>query len=108
MEEVRQPTVLDTGLQHLGTVYAKALLAASEKAGNTDQVLGELDAVIREVLDRTPRMEAVLASPRVPLENKERMLDRAFRGKVTPQLLSFLKVIVNRGRFQSLRAVQAA
>lgn len=108
MEEARQPTVLDTGLQYLGTVYAKALLAATEKAGNTDQILSELNALIHDVLDRSPQLESVLASPRVPLENKERLLDRAFRGKIAPQLLNFLKVIVSRGRFQSLRAVNVA
>ena len=108
MEEARHATVLDTGLQHLGTVYAKALLGASEKSGNTDEVLAELDALIREVFDRSPQLEAMLTSPRVPLESKEQLLDRAFRDKVTPQLLNFLKVIVSRGRFESLRAVNAA
>jgi F-type H+-transporting ATPase subunit delta len=108
MEEARQSTVLDPGLQHLGTVYAKALLGAAEKAANTDQVLAELDALIRDVLDRTPQLEALLTSPRVPLESKEKLLDKALRGKVTPQILNFLKVIVSRGRFQSLRAVNVA
>ena len=108
MEEARHATVLDTGLQHLGTVYAKALLGASEKSGNTDEVLAELDSLIREVFDRSPQLEAMLTSPRVPLESKEQLLDRAFRDKVTPQLLNFLKVIVSRGRFESLRAVNAA
>jgi F-type H+-transporting ATPase subunit delta len=108
MDEARQSTVLDPGLQHLGTVYAKALLGATEKAGNTDQVLGELDALVRDVLDRSPQLEALLASPRVPLESKEGLLDRAFRDKVSMQLLNFLKVLVRHGRFESLRAVNVA
>lgn len=108
MEEVRQTTVLDTGLQHLGTVYAKALLGASEKAGNTETVMAELDSVVRDVLTRLPRLEQLLSSPRVPFESKEQVLERAFGGKMSSQVLNFLKVIVARGRFQSLRAVNEA
>ena len=36
-ETIKHPTVLDSEQQYLGDVYAKALLGASEKAGNTDQ-----------------------------------------------------------------------
>src|SRR5687768_10727966 len=99
MEEIRQSTVMDTELQYLGTVYAKALLGATEKSGNTDTVLAELNSVVHDVLNRLPQLELMLASPRVPLDSKERLLDQAFQGKMTPQMLNFLKVIVARGRF---------
>src|SRR5262245_30940744 len=108
MAEVQQLTVLDTGLQKLGTVYAKALIGSTEKAGNTDQVLGQLRSVIRDVLDRLPQFEATLASPRVPFETKEKLLDRAFQGKIASQLLTFLKVLGRRNRFNALRAVEVA
>ena len=108
MVEVRHATVLDTGQQHLGTVYAKALLGATENAGNSEIVLGELDSLLRDVLDRVPTLEAVLCSPRVPYERKEQMLQRAFGGRMTLQLLNFLKVVARRGRFNCLRAIQQA
>mgnify|MGYP001565729764 CR=1 FL=1 len=41
-------------------------------------------------------------------KRKERILDRAFRGKMTGQLLNFLKVVTRRGRFDCLRAIQQA
>src|SRR5262245_46726349 len=106
MEEVRHSTVLDTGLQKLGTVYARALLGATEKAGNTDEVVAEFRGLVHDVLGRLPQFDATLTSPRVPFESKERLLDRALQGKIAPQLLNFLKVLARRGRFDAVRAVE--
>jgi F-type H+-transporting ATPase subunit delta len=108
MDEPRHTTVLDTGLQHLGMVYARALLGAAEKAGQTDAVLDELQSLVRDVLDRLPHFEAALASPRVPFEAKEQLLDRAFRGRMNPVLLNFAKILALRGRFDTIRPVQSA
>jgi F-type H+-transporting ATPase subunit delta len=108
MEPTRHTTVLDTGLQYLGTVYAKALLGATEKSGTTELVLSELQSVLDDVLARLPQFEAALSSPRIPMETKERMLDRAFGGKMSVQLINFLKVLSRRGRFNSLRNVYMA
>lgn len=108
MVEIRHPTVLDTGQEHLARVYATALLGITEKAGNSEAVLDQFDALLRDVLDRLPALEAVLCSPRVPYERKERMLERAFRGAMSLQLLQFLKVVTRRGRFDCLRAIREA
>ena len=108
MAEARQSTIRDTGLQYLGNVYAKALIAATESAGKTEAVVEELDAFITEVLDSNRRLEAVLSSPRISFENKERILHHALANKMSPLLLNFLKVLVRRGRFQAVRAVAVA
>jgi F-type H+-transporting ATPase subunit delta len=106
--EVRQPTVLDTGQQHLGMVYAKALLDTAAKAYLADQVLDEFDSLVWDVLEKLPRLEAALASPRVPLEAKLVMLDRAFAGKMSVTLLNFLKVVCRHRRFDCVRAMNQA
>jgi hypothetical protein len=61
-EPVRQPTVLDSGQEHLGAQYARALLGAAARDGQAAAVVEELDAFVAEVLDRAPRLEATLAS----------------------------------------------
>lgn len=101
-------TTFDSGQQYLGTVYAKALLGASRTAGNTESVLAELDSLIEDVLDRLPKFEATLASPRVPHEEKVRMLDSAFAGKMSLQMLNFLKVVSEHDRLDCLRAMRRA
>lgn len=108
MEEVKQPTVFDSEQKHLGDVYAKALLGATESAGNTEQVLEEFDALVGDVLDKLPQLEAALTSPRVPEDAKAQMLDKAFGGKISATLLNFLKVVCEHRRFDCVRAMNRA
>ena len=108
MSQPRQETVFDTTQQHLGAVYARALLGATENAGNTDAVLEELESLVDEVLSRVPQLEGTLTSPRVPTEAKHSILDRAFEGRLSRDLLIFLKVVARRGRFDCLRAIAHA
>ena len=108
MVEVQHPTVFDSEQQHVGSTYAKALLGASEKVGLAETVVAELESLITDVFDRLPRFEQALASPRIDYERKEQMLDRALRGKMTPLLLNFLKVVTRRGRLDSLRSISRA
>jgi F-type H+-transporting ATPase subunit delta len=97
----------DPGQQQLGSVYAKALLGATEKAGNSEQVLSELDSVMRDVLPALPRLRALLVSPRIPASAKESVLDKTFGGRMTSQLLHFLKVVSRHGRMDCLGAIHA-
>lgn len=106
-EHVQHPTVFDTDTQYLGSTYAKALLAVTEKRGVTDEVLEQLRSVIEDVLNKLPDFDAVLAAPRVPLEDKQRLLDQAFGGKMQRDLLNFLKVVARHGRLNTLRAIFA-
>lgn len=108
MAKVKQPTVFDSEQKHLGDVYAKALLGATDSAGNTEQVLEEFDALVGDVLDKLPKLETTLASPRVPEEAKMQMLDKAFGGKMSATLLNFLKVVCEHRRFDCVRAMNRA
>ena len=98
----------DAARQQLGNVYAKALLGATENAGNSDAVLAEFDSLIDDVLDKLPQLDSLLASPRVSHEEKLRVLDSAFQDRMSPQLFRFLKVTAAHGRLDCLRAINDA
>src|SRR5204863_1518999 len=95
----------DAGRQHLGTVYAKALLGAAEKTGQADHVVEELEAIVSDVLDKLPQVDATLKTPRLTHEERLPILDRAFGGKLSPTTLTFLKVVSKHGRLDCLRAI---
>src|SRR5262245_31655452 len=99
---------LDAGRQHLGSVYAKALLGAAEKAGQTDQVVEELEAIVSDVLDKLPTLEEALRTPRLTHEQRLPILDKAFGGRVSATLLTFLKVLSRHSRLDCLRAIARA
>lgn len=104
---VRRETVFDTGAEHLGRVYAEALLAAATTGGAADQVVDQL-VEIAEVLDQHPHLDAVFSSPRIDSEEKQRVIDRLFASQVHPTLLHFLKVTARRGRLGYLRHIARA
>lgn len=106
LEEIARQLNSDVGAQQVAAVYAKALLGATEKAGQTEAVLGDLDSLITDVLDKLPRLNTVLNSALVGAEQKIALLDKAFAGKVSPLLLNFLKVLAQKGRLELLRLIR--
>lgn len=103
-EQPQHQTALDGDEQQVGALYAKALLGAA--GSKTDEIVSQLEAVVKECLDRFPALEQALGSPNIAQEEKEAMLDRIFGGKLDKLLLNFIKVLCRRGRAASLRAVQ--
>jgi F-type H+-transporting ATPase subunit delta len=99
---------IDAGKQHLGAVYAKALLAAAEKAGHADQAVEELESIVADVLSKLPQLDAMLKSARLSIEERLPIIDRAFGGRVLPTTLTFLKVVSQHGRMDCLRAIARA
>lgn len=83
--------------------YAEALFQLGERSGNVERYADLLDAVAAAV-EQTPRVQAVLMSPRVPKTEKARFLGGALRD--TPrEFVLFLQALVKRGRQKILRAI---
>lgn len=104
--EVKHETVMDTGAEQLGKTYAQALLAAAEKAGLTDKIVQQLTQLVDEYLGGSPQLAAAFSSPRIEVEEKERIIDKVFGGDFEPLLLTFLKVMASRGRLGYVAAVR--
>ena len=102
----QQSTVFDTDRQYLGDVYAKALLSVSQDAGNMETVLAELES-FSEAMSQLPSVRLTLESPRVPVPDKVKMVEKiATTSKCSDEFKRFLKVLVERGRFDCLSAVR--
>ena len=99
---------IDAGRQHLGTVYAKALLGAAEKAGQADTVVEEIESIVSDVLAKLPVLDETLKTPRLTAEDRLPLIEKAFAGRVSPTTLTFLKVVSNHGRLDCLRAIASA
>ncbi len=101
-DTAQSESTFDAGRQYLGTVYAKALLGAAEKAGQVDNVLEELESLQNDVFKKLPTLRLTLTSPRVSQEEKVALLDKAFAGKMSAVLLNFLKVTAKHDRLNCL------
>ena len=96
---------IDVGQEHVGNVYAEALLASAEKGGALDEIVETFDSLVYDVLAGSPEFEAILASRLVSHEEKAEILDRVFGGKASPLFLDFLKVVSRHERLDCLGAI---
>jgi F-type H+-transporting ATPase subunit delta len=94
--------------QRLAAIYAQALLGTTEKRGMSEAVVAELDSLVDDVLQRFPELEMALATPRITPTEKAAMLDRIFGGRMSADLLNFLKIVGRRGRLDCLRSIRRA
>jgi F-type H+-transporting ATPase subunit delta len=83
--------------------YAEAIFALGERSGNVERYADLLDAVAAAV-EQTPKIEAVLMSPRVPKAEKARFLGQALR-ETPREFVLFLQALVKRGRQRVLREI---
>ncbi len=104
-EQIRHDTVFDDATRHVARIYAEALLGAADKRQQTQEVLEQLEELVREVLARDPAFALFLASAVVSREQKREALRRAFAGKVNEVLYHFLLVLNDHDRLDIIREV---
>lgn len=83
--------------------YAEALFELAERGGNLERYADLIDAVAAAV-ETTPRVQAVLMSPRIPKAEKARILSDALKG-APREFQLFLQALVRRGRHRLLREI---
>jgi F-type H+-transporting ATPase subunit delta len=98
-------TVFDSEEQHVGQLYAKALLQAASSDGQVDVVVDQLESFVGDVLAKSPSLEMILSNPKMSADEKVGILDRVFSASMNSTLLKFLKVLCRRQRIQFVRAI---
>ena len=99
---------VDIAADQVTRIYARAVDEAAEAASCRREVLAELGLIAREVLPAVPEAAAVFASPKVPVEEKSRIIDRLTAGRMQPTTTNVLHVLARHGRLGLLGAVVAA
>jgi F-type H+-transporting ATPase subunit delta len=104
-EKPKHDTVMDVTVERLARVYAQAFWGVAIKQADVAATVGELRAVVTDVLDKYPALETMLGSALVDQTEKERILDRLFAKSLSAPVLNFLKVLLAHNRLEILRLV---
>ena len=91
--------------QRIAAIYGKAVFDAAVGAGNRDEVIEQLDSLITDVLDPSPRLDALFANPMISAEQKSAIIQAIFSGRAMPLVLSFLQAVAKNGRLIHLRSI---
>lgn len=102
-EQIHHATVFDDATRHVARIYAEALLGAADKRHQTQEVLEQLEELVRDVLARDSAFALFLASAVVGREHKRESLRRAFQGKINDVLYHFLLVLNDHDRLGIIR-----
>jgi F-type H+-transporting ATPase subunit delta len=87
--------------------YAKGLMGAIEDPAVLDEVANELAAIAELVADDRA-LRAFLEGPDIPTEDKLKLVNKAFGGRVQPVLLDFIHLLMHKNRVDILRGVAHA
>ena len=83
-------------MTQIGSVYGEALYGLAREEGLDKTILDQLS-----VLNQSFRQEAdfvrLLSTPNLTKQDRCRVVDDCFRGKVQPYVLNFLKILTERG-----------
>ncbi|MBN1851216.1 MAG: ATP synthase F1 subunit delta [Pirellulales bacterium] len=99
-------TSADIVHKQVARVYALALVDAAVLAGIDETILSEFAEFVDHVLDRHAEFEAFLGSALISIDEKASVLDRILSNRISPLLLSFLKVVGRHDRFNCLRTIR--
>lgn len=82
--------------------YAFALYKACSEVGNTDLVLEELSEIVDE-LEANEGLKKIIKNPQINRYNKKRIFKEMFEGDIEDELLSFLLLLIDKGRILYLK-----
>lgn len=77
-------------------IYGRALYTLARDEGLSRKLLSQL-TVLDKSLGSEPDFIRLLAAPNIPKEERIRILESSFRGKLHPYLLNFLKILTEKG-----------
>ena len=81
--------------------YSNALFLLNGSNAQQEKRVDDLQEVVT-FLQKQPNFEKLLLSPRIRKEEKGKLLKKIFSDKLDPDLLSFLLVLLEKGRLKNL------
>jgi F-type H+-transporting ATPase subunit delta len=87
--------------EYLDRRYALAIYKIAEEKGKVEQYLNELRNIIA-LIDGDEDFQKLIKHPQVSTSSKKKLFTQVFKGKVDDDLLSFLIVLIDKGRILQL------
>ncbi|MHC6181264.1 F0F1 ATP synthase subunit delta [Clostridium sp. JNZ X4-2] len=87
--------------EYLDKRYALALYEIAEGKGKVKEYLEELQQVV-DIIDKDTKFLEIIRHPEVSTFEKKRMFMEIFKNRVSEDILSFLLVLIEKGRISQL------
>jgi F-type H+-transporting ATPase subunit delta len=98
----------DVSAERLARVYAEALLAAADAAGQTREAIDDIDSLIDDVLKSDPQLDELFGGAAVGRHTRRNAIEKAFTGRASDVFLKFLLVLNEHERLELIRPIRVA
>ncbi len=88
----------------VSTTYGEALFELACEENRASEMLEEIQSV-REILGANPEFKKLMLHPGIPKQEKLKIVDEVFKGRISDELTGFIRVITDKERFGEIDKV---
>lgn len=88
----------------VSTTYGEALFELASESSREEEFLGEVET-LKELLDENPDFGRLMNHPKILKEEKLKVLEEVFSGRISRELLGFLHLVVTKDRYGEIDAI---
>ncbi|MCR5735094.1 MAG: F0F1 ATP synthase subunit delta [Lachnospiraceae bacterium] len=88
----------------ISKTYGDALFETALEKGNVDELYEEVKT-LRDILKENPDFESLMNNPRIMREEKEKLAESVFKGKLSDELTGLIILIISNRRYEFLEDV---
>lgn len=88
----------------MSKTYGEALYEVAAEAGKTSELMEEIRCV-REILASNPGFDELMEHPGVPKQEKLKIVEDVFKGRISDELTGLLEVVVSKERYRELPVI---
>ncbi len=88
----------------VSTTYGEALFELASESGREEEFLDEVET-LKQLLDENPDFGRLMNHPKILKEEKLKVLEEVFSGRISRELLGFLHLVVTKDRYGEIDAI---
>ena len=95
---------MEKQISQLAKTYADSLFEADE---NREKILSDL-MTVSDVIENSSEFASTMLNPAISLNIKFEIIDEIFKNELSPKILNFIKIIVEKNRFNEFGQIISA
>jgi F-type H+-transporting ATPase subunit delta len=98
------PETAELKTDAVGRVYAQSLLGLAQDAGQVDAIAEEVGGLL-PLVEPGGELYLLVTNPAISTDERAKIVQRVFEGRVSDLLYRFLQVVAGKGRLGSLQSI---
>lgn len=86
-------------------IYSQALFEVALENDKLDEFVEEMNLIASSCKDY-PKFYEILKTPKINVKEKKKVVSQIFKGKISQELINFLKIILDKRRIKNLFSIQ--